>query len=90
LASTELNAWMNGELVEVWSRTRTGGHRLTYEETRLQSPGRRSISLSLPIGPSRKVAGAAVSSYFENLLPDNDNIRRRLSARSRTRGTRSI
>jgi len=85
--STELNVWMNGELVGVWSRTRTGGHRLTYEETWLSSPRRRSLSLSLPIGPSREIAGAAVSSYFENLLPDNANIRRRLGARFRTRGT---
>jgi serine/threonine-protein kinase HipA len=78
---------MNGELVGVWSRTRTGGHRLTYEATWLHSPRRRSLSLSLPIGPSREISGAAVSSYFENLLPENDNVRRRLSARFRTRGT---
>jgi serine/threonine-protein kinase HipA len=77
---------MNGERVAVWSRTRTDGHRLTYEASWLQSPRRRSLSLSLPIGPSREVSGASVSSYFENLLPDNENIRRRLSARFRTRG----
>ena len=88
--STELNVWMNGELVGVWSRTRTGGHRLTYEETWLHSLRRRSLSLSLPIGPSREISGASVSSYFENLLPENDNIRRRLSARFRTRGTEAF
>lgn len=88
--STELNVWMNGELVGVWSRTRTGGHRLTYEETWLHSSRRRSLSLSLPIGPSRQITGAAVSSYFENLLPENDNIRRRLSARFRTRTTEAF
>jgi serine/threonine-protein kinase HipA len=90
LVSAELNVWMNGELVGVWSRTRTGGHRLTYEETWLRSPRRRSLSLSLPIGPSREITGAAVSSYFENLLPENDNIRRRLSARFRTGGTEAF
>ena len=88
--STELNVWMNGELVGVWSRTRTGGHRLTYEETWLHSSRRRSLSLSLPIGPSRQITGAAVSSYFENLLPENDNIRRRLRARFRTRTTEAF
>lgn len=88
--SAELNVWMNGELVGVWSRTRTGGHRLTYEAAWLQSPRRRSLSLSLPIGPSREITGASVSSYFENLLPDNDTIRRRLSARFRTRGTEAF
>ena len=81
---------MNGELVAVWSRTRTGGHRLTYEESWLRSPRRRSLSLSLPIGPSREITGAAVSSYFENLLPDNSNIRRRLGVRFRTRGTEAF
>jgi serine/threonine-protein kinase HipA len=81
---------MNGERVGVWSRTRTGGHRLTYEETWLHSPRRRSLSLSLPIGPSREITGAPVSSYFENLLPENANIRRRLGARFRTRGTEAF
>ncbi len=88
--STELNLWMNGELVAVWSRTRTGGHRLTYEESWLRSPRRRSLSLSLPIGPSRQIDGAAVSNYFENLLPDNDNIRRRLRMRFHTRTTEAF
>ncbi|MFN0314922.1 MAG: type II toxin-antitoxin system HipA family toxin [Burkholderiales bacterium] len=90
MVSSALNIWMNGELVGVWSRTRTGGHRMTYEETWLHSPRRRSLSLSLPIGPSRENSGAAVSSYFENLLPDNENIRRRLSARFRIRGTEAF
>ena len=88
--STELNLWMNGELVAVWSRTRTGGHRLTYEKSWLRSPRRRSLSLSLPIGPSRQIDGAAVSNYFENLLPDNDNIRRRLRMRFHTRTTEAF
>ena len=88
--STELNLWMNGELVAVWSRTRTGGHRLTYEESWLRSPRRRSLSLSLPIGPSRQIDGAAVTNYFENLLPDNDKIRRRLRMRFHTRTTEAF
>ena len=88
--SAELNVWMNGELVGTWSRTRTGAHRLTYEEAWLRSPRRRSLSLSLPIGPSREITGASVASYFENLLPENENIRRRLSVRFRTRSTEAF
>lgn len=88
--STDLHVWMNGEAVAVWSRTRTGGHRLTYEEAWLDSPRRRSLSLSLPIAASREISGAAVASFFENLLPDNDSIRRRLSARFGTRGTEAF
>lgn len=81
---------MNGKLVGVWSRTRTGGHRLTYEEAWLRSSRRRSLSLSLPISPSREITGASVASYFDNLLPENDNIRRRLSVRFRTRGAEAF
>lgn len=88
--STDLNVWMNGERVGIWSRTRTGGHRFAYEEHWLGSPRRRSLSLSLPIGPSREIRGEAVSSYFENLLPENDNIRRRLSTRFHTRSTEAF
>lgn len=88
--NTELNIWMNGKLVGVWSRTRTGGHRLTYEEAWLRSSRRRSLSLSLPISPSREITGASVASYFDNLLPENDNIRRRLSVRFRTRGAEAF
>ncbi|MBK7767862.1 MAG: hypothetical protein IPI44_18490 [Sulfuritalea sp.] len=62
---------MNGELVGVWSRTRAGGHRLTYEETWLHSPRRRSLSLSLPIGPSREITGslAAVEKRLASDFP---------------------
>lgn len=87
---SELNVWMNGELVAVWSRSRTGVHRLTYEKTWVQSPFARSLSLSLPIGATREISGDAVSNYFENLLPDSDVIRRRLSARFRTPTTEAF
>ncbi len=88
--TSALGVWMNGERVAVWSRTRTGAHRLVYEDTWLHSPRRRSLSLSLPIGPSSEITGSAVSSYFDNLLPDNDTIRRRLKARFRTRSTEAF
>lgn len=80
----ELNIWMNGEFVGVWSRPRSGAHRLTYAQSWLQSEKRRSLSLSLPIAPSREIRGDAVLNYFDNLLPESDAIRRRLSRRFRT------
>jgi serine/threonine-protein kinase HipA len=77
----ELWVWMNGERVGTWQRTRTGGHRFVYEETWLASARVRPLSLSLPITPDRTVAGPVVANFFDNLLPDDERIRRRVSAR---------
>lgn len=86
----ELCVWMNGELVGVWSRGRTGRHRFEYEATWLASPRVRSLSLSLPIASSRTVEGEAVGNFFDNLLPDDERIRRRLSARFKTKSTEAF
>lgn len=83
----ELWIWMNGERVGTWQRTRTGAHRIVYETSWLASARVRPLSLSLPITPDRTVAGPAVPNYFENLLPDDENIRRRVSARFKVGST---
>lgn len=77
----ELWVWMNGERVGTWLRTRTGGHRFVYEPSWLTSPRVRPLSLSLPLTPDRTVSGPVVGHYFDNLLPDDERIRRRVSAR---------
>jgi len=74
----ELWVWMNGELVGKWSRGRTGRHLFTYEASWLESPRVRSLSLSMPITPGRTVEGDTVGHFFDNLLPDDERIRRRL------------
>ena len=84
--TTALNAWMNGELVGTWTVERST-HAFTYTTSWIASPKARSLSLSLPITASRQVRGEAVAHYFDNLLPDNDRIRDRLSRRFRTKGT---
>ena len=84
--TTALNAWMNGELVGTWTVERST-HAFTYATSWIASPKARSLSLSLPITASRQVRGEAVAHYFDNLLPDNDRIRDRLSRRFRTKGT---
>ena len=83
----ELWIWMNGERVGTWQRTRTGGHRFVYEESWLASDRVRPLSLSLPITPDRTVAGPVVANYFDNLLPDDERIRRRVSARFKVGST---
>jgi len=75
-----LAAWMNGERVGIW-RVERGIHRFLYDEQWLGSPRKRSLSLSLPITPSREARGPAVEHYFDNLLPDNEAIRARLARR---------
>ena len=83
--TTALNAWMNGELVGTWTIDRST-HAFVYAPSWIVSPKVRSLSLSLPITASREVRGEAVAHYFDNLLPDNDRIRERLSRRFGTRG----
>jgi serine/threonine-protein kinase HipA len=78
---------MNGVRVGTWQRTPTGGHRFIYEESWLASDRVRPLSLSLPITPDRTVAGPVVAHFFDNLLPDDERIRRRVSGRFRVGST---
>jgi serine/threonine-protein kinase HipA len=82
--SSSLAIWMNGELVGTWSVDR-GSHRLTYDKSWLDSPKRRSLSLSLPITSGLEIRGPVVAHYFDNLLPDNENIRERIARRYKTK-----
>lgn len=84
MVSRVLGVWMNGELVGHWTSARGSGT-LTYAASWLASDKVRSLSLSLPITATRQVRGAAVTNWFDNLLPDDDRIRRRLARRFGTR-----
>ena len=79
--------WMNGERVGTWSVGRTGYHRLDYEPSWRASARSRPLSLSLPFTANNRLEGDAVRNYFDNLLPDSDGIRKRISARFNTKGT---
>lgn len=71
---------MNGELVGTWKVERNS-HTFHYDQSWLDSPRCRSLSLSLPISSSFEIKGDVVKNYFDNLLPDNEKIRARLSKR---------
>lgn len=71
---------MNGEVVGTWLVDRNS-HTFRYDTSWLQSPRRRSLSLSLPISGSLEIQGQQVRNYFDNLLPDNERIRSRLRRR---------
>jgi serine/threonine-protein kinase HipA len=81
---SELNVWMNGELVARWTQVR-GAHTLVYDQGWEESAQYRPLSLSLPMTPDRTNKGAVVASYFDNLLPDNFDIRRRMTTRYNAR-----
>jgi serine/threonine-protein kinase HipA len=82
-----LNVWMNGELVGEWTTGRTGTPVFRYAETWTRAPLARALSLSLPITADREIRGPLVDFYFDNLLPDNPDIRRRIRERYSLRST---
>ena len=75
-----LNISINGEKVGSLSFSSTGRMQLLYDPSWLASENSRPLSLSLPLG-QHPLAGTAVEYFFDNLLPDNDAIRRRIQAR---------
>lgn len=84
--TTMLNVWMNGLLVGHWCKTRTG-ETFQYAPDWLDSDAKRPISLSMPFPPGNiAYRGPQVTSYFDNLLPDSESIRRRLASRYQTAG----
>ena len=82
-----LTVWMNGERVGEWATLRTGTPVFRYDASWVESPNSRALSLSIPITADREVRGEAVDYYFDNLLPDNADIRRRIRTRFQTRST---
>ncbi len=83
-----LHVWMNGELVGVWATSRSGIPTFRYEPQWISSASARALSLSLPITAGQSEhRGHVVANYFDNLLPDSADIRRRVGARFRTPST---
>lgn len=82
-----LGVWMNGERVGEWATLRGGTPVLRYAESWVGSPRARALSLSLPITADRQIRGPVVENYFDNLLPDSAEIRRRIRSRFGTAST---
>jgi serine/threonine-protein kinase HipA len=77
-----LQLWMNGTFVGRWTISPSGEHQLYYDQTWLDSPGSRPLSISLPLQPSHiSHRGDKVEFFFDNLLPDSDIIRQRIQRR---------
>lgn len=83
-----LDVWMNGEYVGAWTLNAQNRHEFTYAQGWLASPAARPISLSLPLPPSEvPERSARVEAFFDNLLPENAEARRRAQ---QSFGARSI
>ncbi|MGC7589412.1 type II toxin-antitoxin system HipA family toxin [Bisgaard Taxon 46] len=79
----KLTVAMNGIRVGEWRKLRSGATEFQYFENWFDSPRARAISLSLPL--SQKVyKGDVVYNFFDNLLPDNEQIRARIQQRFQT------
>jgi serine/threonine-protein kinase HipA len=82
---------MNGERVGEWGTLRGAATPFfRYEESWANSPHGRALSLSLPVTVDREVRGPAVEYYFDNLLPDSAEIRRRIRTRFKTRSSEAF
>jgi serine/threonine-protein kinase HipA len=82
-AARALAVWANGLRVGEWRTPARGKAEFQYHDEWIASAEARPLSLSLQLTPVPHKS-AAVDSYFENLLPDSESIRRRLQERFHT------
>jgi serine/threonine-protein kinase HipA len=71
---------MNGLHVGMLEKTREGGLFFRYDQSWLNTQGSRPISLSLPL-IDKPFSGDIVYNFFDNLLPDNVDIRKRIQTK---------
>lgn len=72
-----LHVRMNGFDVGRLSKNKDGALFFNYENSWLNTGGARPISLSMPL-LEKQFSGEIVYNFFDNLLPDNLDIRRRI------------
>lgn len=80
-----LNVFLNARLVGRLARETSGAIEFQYDQSWLDWEHTFAVSLSLPLREDRYV-GDPVIAVFDNLLPDNEDIRRRVAARSSADG----
>ena len=81
-----LEIFLNGRHVGQLLRASSGAISFSYAPSWLEWEHSLPVSLSLPLREDRYI-GAPVSAVFENLLPDNDQIRKRVAERLGASGT---
>ncbi len=77
-----LDVYLNGRLVGRLHRSAGGAVEFRYDESWLSWEGALPVSLSLPLREER-YSGDAVITVLDNLLPDDEAVRRRVAERVR-------
>ncbi len=81
-----LHVYMNNEIVGTWTTSPVS--KFSYSDSWLLSANSRPLSLSLPLTVSDyEFKGPIVESFFDNLLPDSLEIRKRMQIRLGLRTT---
>lgn len=79
---------MNGQLTGSWHVNKNKPHKFQYADSWLDSNHGRILSLSMPFQPGNApFEGDVVEHFFDNLLPDNIEIRRRIQQNFGTNST---
>lgn len=81
-----LNVFLNSRKIGVLQKQSSGAVSFQYDPEWLGFKNALPVSLSLPLR-ERTFSGAAVQAVFENLLPDNDAIRRMVAEKTGATGT---
>src|SRR5271157_2322526 len=81
-----LRVFLNSRLVGLLRRETSGAISFQYDRSWLEWESALPASLSLPLR-EQAYLGAPVLAVFENLLPDNDTLRRQIAARAHAEGT---
>ena len=81
-----LNVFLNSRVVGQVRRELSGAISFQYDPSWLDWEFVMPVSLSLPLR-KQAYSGAPVIAVFDNLLPDNDDLRRKIAARARAEGT---
>jgi len=85
-AHAPLNVYLNARLVGRLRRESSGAIDFQYDKDWLAWASAIPVSVSLPLREDRYI-GDPVLAVFANLLPDNDDIRRRVAERSQADGS---
>lgn len=85
-ARAPLNVYLNARLLGRLRREASGATDFQYDASWLEWENAIPVSLSLPLREDRYI-GESVLAFFDNLLPDNNDIRRKLAERKQADGT---
>ena len=84
-AHAPLDVYLNAKLVGQFRRERTGAVDFKYDQSWLDWESAIPVSLSLPLREDRYI-GDPVIAFFDNLLPDNADIRSRVAEKTGAAG----